>query len=488
MNNLITASAHNQPCKFILPADLTASQATATDDDTTTEENTRELSGLVLPFNKPGKTNRGVFSVNKDAIELPEDLGRVKLYRDHSNDNGTPVGRATAAEVKDDGIHMSFHVGATADGDAALADVTEGIRDALSVELDDPEITDGVVTAARLTAVALVALPAYDDARVTAAAGKPRNLASTVSTHINASKHEEKTMNLTKAANTIVTGMTSADHSDITAALGEITNANNPAVDNVQWLGELWKGARFQRQIIPTLSSQPLTGIKLRGWRWKTLPTVDDYAGNLQEIPTNSPATEAIEVEAKRIAGGHKLDRKYIDFPDAGFIQSYLAEMTNSYAMKSDEKAADFVVAEAKKKKEKTKQPNLLHAAAKARQIIKKQVRMEPTAFLVNPDDLFKLMDITTMDNPEYLKLLGVDPEKFIADDKVPANSVIAYHKDAITFGELPGSPIRVNAVDVARGGSDHALFGYWAAFVSDARGIVQVEFNTATTESAVAA
>ena len=43
------------------------------------------------------------------------------------------------------------------------------------------------------------------------------------------------------------------------------------------------------------------------------------------------------------------------------------------------------------------------------------------------------------------------------------------------TLYQLPGGPIRVDALDVAHGGIDAGLYGYHALFTSDKRGIVSV-------------
>lgn len=465
--NLLTASAQSTTTRFIQPDALTASE----------DVDARELSGLVLPFGKPGRTSRGKLAVTASAVKLPEDLKRIKLYRDHSDANGVPVGYATAAEVKDDGLYMSFRIGATPDGDAALTDVAEGIRDALSVELVAPQITGSQITAANLSAVAIVATPAFEDARVTTAPKRPSLVSRLSGSLVTAGQSAEDTLNLDRASAIIAASASGSDDGMLTAALGELTNAGHPDVTDADWLGELWQGAPYTRLIVPTLASKPLTRYTLRGWKWNTRPTVDDYAGDLAEIPTNTPTTSPVETDAERIAGGHKIDRKYIDFADSEFINSYLREMTGSYLIKSDQKAATFVIAEAAKKTELV-QPDLLRAAGRARQEIKNTLRVEPTTYLVNPNDLFDLLNVTIMDQPQYLQLIGVDPAKFIDHQDVPAGTVIAYHQNAFLWGELPGSPIRVNALDVARGGSDEALFGYWAALVQDERGIARATFG----------
>ncbi|WP_215899223.1 hypothetical protein, partial [Acinetobacter oleivorans] len=61
----------------------------------------------------------------------------------------------------------TFRIAATPDGDEALADVREGVRDALSVELVHTDVdSGGNLTAGTLSAVALVPIPAFADARV----------------------------------------------------------------------------------------------------------------------------------------------------------------------------------------------------------------------------------------------------------------------------------------------------------------------------------
>ena len=141
---------------------IVAAHAPDADDDK------RTISGLVLPYNVPGYTSSGAVTVASGTVTLPQDLGRIKLLRDHSTDEGfKPVGYATGIEDTPEGLRMSFKVAKTADGDVALADVNERVRDALSVELIHTDVdADGNLIAGVLKAVALVPIPAFEDARV----------------------------------------------------------------------------------------------------------------------------------------------------------------------------------------------------------------------------------------------------------------------------------------------------------------------------------
>lgn len=498
----------------------------------------RTVTGLALPYGVPGHSSKGTVIAEAGSVELPADLKRIKLYRDHSNVAGSPVGYCTSATETAEGIEMSFRIGSTPDGDAALADVTEGIRDALSVEIVGAEIgAGGKLTGGTITAVALVAVPAFADARVASFTASLHDEAQAEDDEAEQDLEDEAQADAADVDNSADNDNNTPDDQEIenmpekinppaeqesklaaaaapagltaarvnsaapavtfssvvdtllgvregrerdammTAALADITKSAHPHVTSPGWLGELWNGVAYTREIIPTMTSRQLTGRKATGWRWTTRPTVDDYAGDKAEIPTNTPVTEAVELTARRIAGGHDIDRAYFDFNDREFIESYFRAMTESYAMVTDDRAAEFLVTEAAENIGDA-QPDLLRAAAKARQIVKRGTRTEATTYLVNPDDMFELLDVTTMDNPAYLELIGVDPSKFITSDLAPAGSVVAYAKPAVEWYELGSSPIRVEAEHLARGGRDAALFGYWTAFVTNPAGLVTVPFG----------
>lgn len=504
----------------------------------------RTITGIVVPWDKPGHTSAGPVSVAQGAVTLPADLGRVKLLRDHSTEQGfTPVGYATSAEVTPDGLRMSFKVANTPDGDTALTDVAEHVRDALSVELVDTKVNAGVLTHGVLTAVALVPIPAFADARVESltASRKDNHMttdqtttapveddeqttppvvpapddnataqtttppveddededttdtedttvdtAQTTPPAVTAARapsgvkvHQKPALTFSQAVNTIVAMRTGEVTPDMTAALADITRSANPAISAPAWLGKLWDGVEYQREIIPTMTVKPLTKLEGVGWRWVDKPEIEDYAGDKTEIPTNTASTEAVTVKAQRMAVGHDIDRAYFDFNETEFLTEFFKARTDDYALKSDTKAGQFAAASAATGTTISAEPDLLHAAARARQTIKRQTRVEPSAYLVNPDDLFGLFDITQLDNPAYLSLLGVEPDKFIATDLVPAGAVVAYAKPALTWYELPGSPIRVDAQRLTHGGVDSAVFAYYATLLNNQRGVVRVPFGT---------
>src|SRR4029077_11587115 len=105
---------------------LRLSAPTATIDAADTDA--RTLAGVAIPYGEAGSTSAGRLTIDAGAIRVPDQLRRIKLFREHGRT--TPVGYATTATDSPDTLDMTFAVGRTPDGDTALLEATEGIRDA----------------------------------------------------------------------------------------------------------------------------------------------------------------------------------------------------------------------------------------------------------------------------------------------------------------------------------------------------------------------
>jgi hypothetical protein len=89
--------------------------------------------------------------------------------------------------------------------------------------------------------------------------------------------------------------------------------------------------------------------------------------------------------------------------------------------------------------------------------------------------DAIHLLLTRTEDVLAYLNLaLGLEEGTITSfslvpgDASWPADTVVVGAKPAATIYELPGSPIRVEALNIANGGVDCGLFGYLAAGFND--------------------
>ena len=152
-------------------------------------ERQRIIEGMAVPFDVPttvrdsanGPTYREV--IDRSAVEGIDPAGVLFEYLTdppgaYNHHNGAKlVGRAVAADVRDDGLHMAFRVARTAAGDEALALADEGILGDLSVSFvpragGDVREPDGTLrrTSIDVRRVALVERGAYREggAKVTA--------------------------------------------------------------------------------------------------------------------------------------------------------------------------------------------------------------------------------------------------------------------------------------------------------------------------------
>ena len=143
----------------------------------TVDDAARTISGLVVPFGSAGETSGGRLTFAAGALRV-SDPKRVKLLREH--DQRDVVGFGTSFEETDAGLVGTFSVPEGPNGDLALAEARNGLRDAFSVgvQLDDNTMTKlrrangaSVAATGQLREVSQVSVPAFDDARVAAATG-----------------------------------------------------------------------------------------------------------------------------------------------------------------------------------------------------------------------------------------------------------------------------------------------------------------------------
>lgn len=271
------------------------------------------------------------------------------------------------------------------------------------------------------------------------------------------------------------------------AALSDITPAGILGLGQPEYVGELWSGRAYARRIVPLVNHADLTSFKVQGWRWTTKPQVDAYAGNKAAVPSNAPATVAVEIAAQRLAGAHDIDRIYRDFNVAEFFESYFRAMTESYAKKSDAAlltaltTAATVVTTAAANVPANVPLGMTLIVDGALAVL--QATDEPPTFAVVAPDLYRGILLTPETNVlGYLNAaLGLedgtigDGFKIVPNSGVAAGKALVGTKSAATMHELAGSPIRVEAIDLTKAGVDEGVFGYYAVNVHAAAGLALV-------------
>ncbi len=137
----------------------------------------RTISGLIVPWGKVANNGQAKWRFSENSLYWV-DAARIKLNLYH--DSTQAVAKAVRVQSTQAGLDASFQVARGPEGDRALMLAEDGVLDGFSVEIDfedgdgwKPDPADRsvrLVNRAKLRGVALTAMPAFDDARVSAVA------------------------------------------------------------------------------------------------------------------------------------------------------------------------------------------------------------------------------------------------------------------------------------------------------------------------------
>jgi hypothetical protein len=273
---------------------------------------------------------------------------------------------------------------------------------------------------------------------------------------------------------------------------GGLANAMSPTP---QWLGQVWQATTYRQQVLPLFTHGNLNALTFAGFKWGTKPAGGDWAGNKADVPSNTLTVSPVSGTALRYAVGHDIAREFVDFPVEGFFESYAAAVTEDYARWADGKVAAAVIggATALAGDALTTLPGAtggtIGSAASA--IIDGATAIITTGalpdFALVSTNLWKQLVKMPQNNViGYLNAaLGLSEGDLAGftirpSASVAAGKVLVGAKSAVTVLELPGAPIRIDALDLARGGVDKAAFGYLGVNVNDALGLQLVTAATA--------
>jgi hypothetical protein len=468
---------------FTAPAAaLSAAPDPATLSDPAGEVDTppRDRHGLAVPYGVYGNTSRGRLRVRRGALRVPADLGNVVVLAGHRGNGADPtgVGFLTGTRETDAGLEVDVHFAATPAGDAALLEADQRVRAALSVELDNLELAADEVTGADLVALALIPIPAFTSARLAAEFNPeeitvldtdtptPDDTAPAVPELVAALPPEigrpgppaRSMRDVAAVASALSLG---ARTPELAAALADITFSGGAAAHPPQFVGELWAGVAYQRQLVPLVQTDALTSMTVSGWVWTVPPTVAPYTGDKAAVPSNPATIGPVTLTAERLAGAHDIDRAFRDFGDTGFFESYFRAMAESYAKQSDGAlAADLLAAAgtvtpaAGSDAWETYMAAYYAAAAYA----------PPSFAVVSARWAQAAGAVSNLNTPAAV---GTLPTPIVVPDAVlGAIDVLVGNRSGATFFELGGSPIRVEVVNLPNGGIDAGVFGYFATNV----------------------
>lgn len=288
-----------------------------------------------------------------------------------------------------------------------------------------------------------------------------------------------------------------ADAETLLAALADIKTSGAgalPAAGVLQpeWVGRVWQGRSYAQKFID-LGTRGY-GIKAGGRKGFKLDQgtalVQPWAGNKAEIGSGTATTEVLSSTLRKYGFAADIAREFYDLEGgADVIEAFVQGVVDSYAKITDIDAlADLLTAgvangiNAAGTDYPTEYPEAMGILIDAIDAVD-DAEDEPTFALVNPA-AWRQLRFTPKDLvPEYVSFTVATGGTGTADGKVivrkaPAASfaaagfdntapaVVAGAKRAIEFREQGTTPIRLDALDIARGGVDKAVIGYLETFV----------------------
>lgn len=301
---------------------------------------------------------------------------------------------------------------------------------------------------------------------------------------------------------------------EVLAALSDIklSGAGSlPAAGVIQqnWLGRIDLGIEYVREYITLfklgtdISAGGKKGFKFRrGTAGNPTWGSGDWAGNKTEINSGVGHTTTAESSLEKYARGADIGREFFDLPGGQeVVEAFLAELETDYLQWSDEKALALAVATAGAPIAPAAYPGVDghdYAGAMGQLIqgilaVKRRKadgRRDTPTFGIANELAFEEMMYTPKDLvPEFVefvvntdgtatatgrnggKITVVQGDTGVED----TSSVIVGADYALEFDELPGGPLHVNALEIAKGGVDEAVHGYLQKFVRRAEALVHI-------------
>jgi len=340
-------------------------------------EERREISGKIVPMGtgEIGHTNLGAYTFAANSIEIT-DPSKIKLLSQH--DLKKPIGRMTAADVREDGIYATFKLSRSSGGNDALIMAQEGLVTGLSIGAEiiaSKPSKDGytVVSAARLKEVSLVTVPAFASSEILEIAAEEVIPAEETTQTESETVVEDTTVEATpveaaavEAARPTVTAMAytaprinlnitageyakaqlnasrgDADARELVAALQVATVAENTGMVPPTYLKDVIGIIDSSRPFIDSIerAALPASGMKIFTPKLGTQAAVDLTAEGAEFASADTTVTFQ-EDNVVKFAGAGKLDLELVDRSDPSFLDLYLRELAASYAQKTDQYAA----------------------------------------------------------------------------------------------------------------------------------------------------
>ena len=363
------------------------------------DQPSRTVSGIALPYGETAIVSDGT-AVRFERGALPVEGKAPKLFMYH--DSSQPVGLVTAREDTDAGMLFTARISATPAGDEALTLALDGVLDSVSVGVNPTRFTyddDGtmVVQAADWIELSLVPVPAFSGAQITEVAAEAGDVvldseqepdAEPTNQDTEESKVEASNPEVVVEAATVPTAPIPAQpkrkfdlptpgeylaamhiggttfenvagaarefmkskQSALEAAAGDVVTTDTPGLLPVPVLGPVFEDLNQQiRPVVAAIGARAMPdGGQSKTFirpTWTTHTSVGAQSSELSGVSATTPVIASNVVSKTTLSGQVTLSVQDIDFTSPAALDIILRDLAGEYLQKSDDVAADAIVA-----------------------------------------------------------------------------------------------------------------------------------------------
>lgn len=294
----------------------------------------------------------------------------------------------------------------------------------------------------------------------------------------------------------------------VLAALSDVTTPgllDGGKVARPLWVDQMYQGIEYEREYLPLGTVG--TEISLGGKEGYTLhrgtaaaPVASlggTWAGNKTAIPSGTGFTKSHESFLQRFAFGADIGREFFDLDGgAGAIAAFMALVMEDHLMWSDTRALETWrmvggLPTAAKTYPGVDGHDYAGAVGQVIQGIlavkkkKADGRRDVPTFIIANELAYEELMYTPKDLlPEFVNFTastdwtgsGDGLRLVVGETGIESTpSVIVGAGAAVDFDELSGGPLRIDALDIAKGGVDEAIHGYLQTFIKRTESVVHI-------------
>lgn len=341
----------------------------------------REIMGVAAPYNVEAVVADGT-TVKFLPGSLPLDGAAPKLIMNHDLTNA--IGVVTERAEDENGVYFVARISKTAAGNDALELAKDGVLDAVSVgaepieaEFDDNGVL--VVALARWLELSLVPLGAFPQAKITQVAASKKEKetmsenttpevavevpAAAPSAPVWAAAKIERQFNLPtpgeymaamhiggeawRNVNAAYKQHQAKNQTAIQAALAQDLTTDTPGLLPTPVLGPVFEDLNFVRPVVSAFGTRAMPNGNGKAFIRPTITQHTSAAAQTEgsAVSSTKMTIASNSVTRTTVAGGIFISQQDIDFSDPSALESILRDLAGQYMIKTDDIAADALVA-----------------------------------------------------------------------------------------------------------------------------------------------